>query len=260
MYNGKAIYTAPELEILKSDYFGLGAATKCQQLIREQLGIERSLQSLQTKARRMGLQRDPRIYTEAEEEILRLNYFGLYATKKCKRLIRERLGIERSIMSIQAKVQRMNLQTNLASRGWDKWNKTEDSFLVENAQKHDIKWLAKNMPRRKERKQRTEHAISRRCKFLRINRLAKDGWYTLGEVAGMFGSSRNTIKKLAEEKTLKGEKRKGEIGDHIWEFQRVALHNFVVRYPMFFNGRRCDMVQIIDLASSNGIYYRTDAI
>jgi len=259
MYTGKAIYTAPEIEILKNNYFDRGAATKCQKLIYEQLGIKRSLQSVRTKAWRMDLQLILNIFTEPEEEILRLNYFGYGAAKKCQRMIREQLGVERTRGSVQAKAKRMCLQTNLASKGWEEWIDTEDNYLIENAQKHSLKWLVKNMPT-VSKKKRTDNAIARRCKILKVNRLVKDGWYDLREVAGIFGCGINTIRKLAEEGKLKGEQRRGKVANYVWEFQRPALKNFVMRYPSFLNGRRCDMVQIIDLASSNGIYYRTDAI
>jgi hypothetical protein len=195
-------------------------------------------------------------WTEPELEILRINYIGYGAAPRCQRMIRDCLGRERSLSSIWAKIATMGLQMQNVLGG-RLWTEQEDEFLRQNAQKHSIAWLSENLPTAGNNIRRP-CAITRRCHLLKVNRNFRDDWYCCKEVAKIFGTLARTIVRLADEGLLKGTKRNGEGKYHIWEFQRQALKTFILTYPEFLNGRRCDMVQIIDIVSSNGIKYKAE--
>jgi hypothetical protein len=191
-------------------------------------------------------------WTEPEREILRLHYNGYGCSIKCSRIMKEH-GFNRTPMACQSQAKILGLQTNInAGRSRD-WTGEEDEFLKENAEKHSKYWLSGKL-------HRTVNSVVFRKKFLRINGFSKDGWYNLVETAGIFGINHKTTIDLINSGKLKAIRRNGvDVPKNFWEITEESLYQFLTTYPSFLQGRNCDMVQVLAIATNHDFKYKTGA-
>ena len=185
-------------------------------------------------------------WAEWENEILRLNYNGYGALKKCKHLLPHR-----NLAAIQSHANRYlgikAIQRNGVLRFREKWVEWEDAYLEKSYQIESLYTMSKYL-------ERTPCAVAQRCKVLNLNRMGRDGWYALSEVALIFGCAKNTVGKLITDNLLVAKRRfQGENPNNMWEIKEDALYNFITKYPDFLQGRIVDMFQLVNILTKGDI-------
>jgi hypothetical protein len=191
-------------------------------------------------------------WQENEKNLLRLYYNGYGASIKCSRILAEN-GYSRTPCACQSQAKIWGLQTNINSGRFKDWTKEEDDFLIENAEKHSKYWLSKKL-------HRTVNAVIYRRKYLGINGFSKDGWYNLVETAGILGIGYKTTIDLIKNGKLKAtERNDGDRRKDFWEITEDSLYQFFTTYPSFLQGRNCDMVQVLAIATKHDFKYKTEA-
>jgi hypothetical protein len=192
-------------------------------------------------------------WTEPEIKLLKQEYNGRSPARKCVKLLKERLNIERSIYAIQHKAKEYGLQcVQLKSfpRGGEDWSESEDKFLLENRQKHSIYWCCEKLGR-------SMASVNWRCSHLKINADSRDGWYTLAETAEILGIHISLIRELVRGGKLKATRRNENKGvNSDWEVTEKAIYTFITQFPQFLQNRHPDMVQLVEILTKGDIKYK----
>jgi hypothetical protein len=191
-------------------------------------------------------------WQEEEKNLLRLYYNGYGASIKCSRILAEN-GYSRTPCACQCRAKILGLQTNINSGRFKDWTKREDNFLRETTERHSKHWQAKKL-------HRTVSAIVYRRKILELNGFGQDGWYNLVQTAEILGIGHKTTIDLIKNGKLKAVKRKdGDNLKDLWEISEDSLYQFFTTYPSFLQGRNCDMVQVLAIATKHDFKYKTGA-
>jgi hypothetical protein len=187
-------------------------------------------------------------YAAWEDEIVRVNYVGQHALKRCHALLPHR-----TCVSIGSRVRQIGIRANKSPYG-DEWTEAESDYLKENYQKKSLTQMVKDL------EGRTRTAVAQRCKVMKLNRRGRDGWYTAGEVKDILGFSDSYVAKLIKIGYLKAQRHNdnGHRGD-AWEIREQAIYDFITTYPLLLQARAVDIVQLINIATKGDIKYDVGA-
>ena len=178
----------------------------------------------------------PHKWTQEEIETLRREYG---TNGKTQHQLADELGISRYQVSLQ--VRRMGLQKRPAPAPW---TSEEQHLLLELAEKKSVPQIAEIM-------QRPVHGVTGQLRKLNASRRNRNGWYTLKEVAGIFGMTVMFTRKFVEDGSLKATyhngERPGRAGGKAWHIEERDLRKFIRRHPQSIQGRNVDMVQLVQI-------------
>ena len=228
-------YTEKENNFIKDNYIN-GTMTRNQ--ICKALG--KSEMSMKSFLRRHHIvKQEHKPWTEDDIEEIRLHY---KQNPTAIAYLAKRLG--RSIYAIKAKA----AELGYVKSGRRFWSEDENEFLRDNVGRFNVAKLSDML-------HRSNNAIILHMKTLKLHRKDRVGWYTSTEVAGILGCSRQKINTLIIDKKLSVVPHNGRASHDIWEITRESLQKFICRYPGELQGRNVDIVQVVDILTTNGVIY-----
>jgi len=120
------------------------------------------------------------------------------------------------------------------------WSQEEYDKLAKLAPDYSPNQIAKKL-------KRSENAVS--IKLYRMN-ICPNGrsWYTVQDLIDIFGVNFKTVQKWVESGKLQAERYKSENG--FWKVTPEDLRQFVIRCPLELQGRKVDMVFLVDLLAN----------
>ena len=228
-------YSEKEHGFIKDNYIN-GTMTRYQ--ICEALG--KSPESLKSFLRRHHIvKQEHKLWTEDDIEEMRLHYKQnptaiAYLAKK----------LERSIYAIRAKA----AELGYVKSGRRFWSEDEDEILRDNVGRYNVAKIADIL-------HRSHNAVILHMKALKLHRKDRIDWYTTTEAASILGCSRQKIKMLIDDKKLSVVPRNGKESHDIWEISRDSFKKFICRFPGELQGRNVDIVQVVDILTTNGVVY-----
>lgn len=132
--------------------------------------------------------------------------------------------------------------------GWE-WTPEENVRLRELLAKYGFDRAAKML-------ERPPMGVRAQAQRLGYSIGDREGWYTLGEVAGILGVTFYFVRNRIERGLLKGEhmkKGKSEKGGVYWVIKDRDLRNYMRRYPQDLYGKPIDVVAFVDILCPDGL-------
>lgn len=87
----------------------------------------------------------------------------------------------------------------------------------------------------------------------------RQGWYTLGEAAGILGVTYYWVRNRIERGMLKGKQVKrgeSEKGSVYWVIQERDLRDFIRQYPQDLYNKPIDVMVFVDILCPDGILFK----
>lgn len=178
------------------------------------------------------------LWTQQELDFLKVSYKGTKGNVfSVQQSIKRMFGIDRTYYAIRHKAKDLEL-TKHRSR---KWSKLQESELENLASEMPVKKIALKM-------NRTLHSIRNKCNELGIKTgtPGRCNWYTQQDLVHIFGVCNTTILRWIKNKELIADKQGSS-----YKISIKDLRNFIIKYPFEFTGRNVDMIQIVDILTSN---------
>lgn len=115
------------------------------------------------------------------------------------------------------------------------WTKEEDDKLSLLLERYTVSSIANRL-------HRSVCAIKRRATYLQVSRKTRLGWYTQNEVCEILGANHRLINRYMDNGRLRAT-REGRA----WIIKEKELKRFIRTYPMEFNGRNVDLLQVVHI-------------
>ena len=169
-----------------------------------------------------------RWWTQEEIEIMKGKYDGT-----CKTIYVLEQTLKRSHQSIKKKAIELGLTKR---RNYPVWSADEIAKLEELTPLYSPWKIAQMIGR-------SVNAVKIKQTHLKFSPTSRD-WYTLRECAQILGIHINTLTDCAQSGKLRAEKYGHS---SIWQITPQSLKLFVMKYPGELQGRKPDMVTLVDL-------------
>ena len=179
----------------------------------------------------------PHEWTQEEKEILRREY---QPERESRRELATRLAVTEGAMNYQAG--KMGLQKTSGRRHW---TPEENETLIEMVERKSVVQIAKTL-------NRSINAVTVHAKRLNASMRKRNGWYTMGEAAGILGASQQWVRQRIDNGSLRatqhrdGGQMPGTKGSP-WHIEEQDLREFIRQHPQDLNGRSVDMVQLVEI-------------
>jgi hypothetical protein len=181
------------------------------------------------------------IYTEAEKEIIRVNYKG---TEESLQAIANRIsassGDNITPKGIKGQVNSLGL-----GRAYSDWTPEEEQTLQKMITTDHPRSIAKRL-------HRSINSVIVRSNRLHLSRSVRDGWFTEKEVCEILGVDHHWVEKQVGLKRLKMAAHNPEVkpckaGGSYWHIKSEDLVSFIRSNALELQGRNVDLFVIVDL-------------
>lgn len=180
-------------------------------------------------------------WSEDERDIIRRDYTHNKASVvELARKLTLMTGDTITTGAIKGQVDLLGLAT---PKGY--WTPKEDEMLAELISKYCPSRIAKIM-------HRSINSVVRKAAKLKLSRKARDGWYSLRDVAYIFGASPHWVTNRIKTGQLTAKAHNpsyppGKRGGSPWHISEQDLIDFISKHPQELQGRNVDMVVVVDL-------------
>jgi hypothetical protein len=175
------------------------------------------------------------LWSQPELDILNLYYKGTkQSTLFIQNVIKDRLGINRSITSIQHKAGTLNLTIHTRSR----WTKEQEYKLENLAGQYSVEDLSKKL-------KRTKYSIYNKAYTLGIilNPQARSDWYTKRDLLEIFAVDEVTLNRWIASNLIPFKM----FNKQVYQFARTKVREFILKYPMELTGRNLSLIRYNDI-------------
>lgn len=174
-------------------------------------------------------------WTEAEQDIVRRDYQGTMASATA---IANHLGV--TVYAVKRQVQKLGITRHRMKD----WTSADIEYLEDNIRRLSIIQIARTL-------KRSVTAVAVKCKKLKMDRRARDGWYTKKDVTEMLGVDHKWVQARIDSGALIATPRNGNTphqdGSAMWCITEAVLRRYIVTYTEELVGRNVDLVAIVGL-------------
>lgn len=190
------------------------------------------------------LSRQGQPWTPEELELVRREYDRSWATA-------ERLATQLHRTPTAIKSKAIALRVTRAHRTRLAWSKADIEFLEEHYQQRSCQWIGAHLPDR----HRSKDAVRGMAALLRLQLAGREGWYTMGDVAGMLGVDNSWVRRYIQSGALVAtehydgrEGAPGTMGTR-WHITTKDLRRFLSNPEHLgaLTGRNVDLVALVDV-------------
>ncbi|MEO8602654.1 MAG: hypothetical protein ABI629_08765 [bacterium] len=125
------------------------------------------------------------------------------------------------------------------------WTEEEERFLVANAGRRHVHWMAKQL-------KRSLTSVVLKIKRMKISQRWREG-YTLRELVLCFGTDHHVIERWVREERLKVRKRGTDRERDAWFVTDADILRFVLEHPLTFELRKVDQLWFMDLITGGAV-------